>query len=544
VRRPLVGGLAVCLLLGATAASARTIRGTEGADNLVGTAQSDIISGRGGNDVIDGRGGADLIAANAGRDDVRGGDGDDRVVVHYDSGPDRVACGRGRDVVTADLTDTVAADCEVLSRMLSRDPYLAFEGQHETQVEPDSFGWGSTIVVGFQSGRLTSGGATNIGWATSTNAGTTWQTGFLGGTTYAADPAGTLDAISDPVVAYDAVHGMWLIATLGRSSSDNEILISRSRTGVAWSAPVVAARTEGRGEGLDKEWLTCDNGRASRFRGRCYLSYLDLETRALVTSSSGDGGLSWSAPVTTAPRTPGAITNGAQPVVRPDGSLLVLYSVFQSNQADGDRIASARSTDGGATFEPPALVSLMHFEDPGAVRAPPLASAEVDASGTVYVAWADCSFRDDCLANDIVLASSPDGVSWRAPVRVPIDDAFSHIDHFVPGLGVDAGGRGALAVAYHTIPEGCSLAFCTGGVHVGVIRSADGGRTWGTAQRLSVSPMPLGWMADTTIGRMLADYISTSWVGGKPVPVFSLASQPAAEGTFRQAIFAGTRVPR
>ena len=54
--------------------------------------------------------------------------------------------------------------------------------------------------------------------------------------------------------------------------------------------------------------------------------------------------------------------------------------------------------------------------------------------------------------------------------------------------------------------------------------------------------MPLAWLADTGLGRMLGDYISISFVGGRPVPVLSLAAEPES-GEFRQAIFATTRVP-
>ena len=39
---------------------------------------------------------------------------------------------------------------------------------------------------------------------------------------------------------------------------------------------------------------------------------------------------------------------------------------------------------------------------------------------------------------------------------------------------------------------------------------------------------------------MLGDYVSTSWVGGRPVPVFSLAGAPVG-GRYRQAIFATVR---
>ena len=48
-------------------------------------------------------------------------------------------------------------------------------------------------------------------------------------------------------------------------------------------------------------------------------------------------------------------------------------------------------------------------------------------------------------------------------------------------------------------------------------------------------------MADTAVGRMLADYVSTSWAGGRPVAVISIAARPEL-GEYRQAVFA-TRIP-
>jgi hypothetical protein len=53
--------------------------------------------------------------------------------------------------------------------------------------------------------------------------------------------------------------------------------------------------------------------------------------------------------------------------------------------------------------------------------------------------------------------------------------------------------------------------------------------------------MRLEWLADTGIGRFLGDYVSTSFVGGRPVPVFSLAGRPL-RGEFRQAIVATTKL--
>ena len=82
---------------------------------------------------------------------------------------------------------------------ISFDPYTNQSSRHRTQVEPASFGFGNTVVATFQTGRFNAGGGTsNIGWATTTNAGRTWTTGMLPGTTVFADLAGPWARISDP----------------------------------------------------------------------------------------------------------------------------------------------------------------------------------------------------------------------------------------------------------------------------------------------------------------------------------------------------------
>ena len=49
--------------------------------------------------------------------------------------------------------------------------------------------------------------------------------------------------------------------------------------------------------------------------------------------------------------------------------------------------------------------------------------------------------------------------------------------------------------------------------------------------------MRLTWMPETTLGRMLADYIGVSWVRGRLLVVYALASPPR-NGELRQAIAA------
>src|SRR5438132_77610 len=106
------------------------------------------------------------------------------------------------------LSSTLLAFASEQLVQLSSDPYTNKTSQHKTQVEPDTFAFGNTIVSVFQSGRFFNGGGSNIGWATSNNAGETWTHGFLPGTTIYATPPGPdkYHRVSDPSVAYDARH--------------------------------------------------------------------------------------------------------------------------------------------------------------------------------------------------------------------------------------------------------------------------------------------------------------------------------------------------
>jgi hypothetical protein len=524
--------LALAVLVVTGAASARLVQGTERSERLRGTNGADTIFGRGGRDRLIGLGGRDLLHGGGGRDLVLAGAGGDRVAVEHDGASDVVSCGGGRDVVTADPRDGVRG-CEVVSRAISRDIYRNADSQHETQVEPDSFAAGSRIVTTFQSGRSQTGGASNIGWASSRDGGRSWRSGFLPQLTRLSRPAGPAERASDPVVAYDAAHGVWLITSL-LIAPRTQLAISRSRDGLRWSAPVAAASAEppaGSGVAYDKQWLACDNWPSSPFRGRCYLAYTDVTARNRIsTQTSSDGGQTWSASVFTAR---GEAT-GSFPVIRPNGDLVVIHS-------DWSAIFAARSTDGGASFAAPVRIGQARMPQLGPYRAfGALASADVDAAGTIYATWFDCRFRSNCSGTDVVLARSSDGASWTQPARVPAVSARSSRVPVTPAVAVDPATSGAsarLAIVYYTL-SGIPCRACT--IDAWLVRSRNGGRAWSAPQRLSARPMRVEWLPDTSLGRMLADYISVSFARGRPVPVFALASEQRG-GLRRQAIFATTR---
>src|SRR5262249_50742136 len=159
--------------------------------------------------------------------------------------------------------DMVSSSCEVVSRRLSVDPSVNPRSQHETAVEPADAAWGTTVVATYQVGRFEQGGASNIGFAVSHDSGRTWQRGLLRGVTVESSPPGPESAASDPTVAYDAVHGQWLIGTLTLEEGGSRVMIAHSTDGLHWSLPVTAAN----GPTLDKDWLACDNNASSPFHG-------------------------------------------------------------------------------------------------------------------------------------------------------------------------------------------------------------------------------------------------------------------------------------
>src|SRR5262245_14116874 len=170
---------------------------------------------------------------------------------------------------------------------------------HRTEVEPDTFANGSTIVSAYQVGRIFDGGACAIGFATSTNNGATWTSGLLPGITKYSG-GGPNDRATDAAVAYDARHNAWLVSSLTLLEAGgvhgNAVVTSRSTDGgLTWSAPFTTAT----GGDLDKNWIVCDNTSSSPFYGHCYTQWDDHGAgNRLEMSTSADGGQTWSAPAT------------------------------------------------------------------------------------------------------------------------------------------------------------------------------------------------------------------------------------------------------
>jgi len=407
---------------------------------------------------------------------------------------------------------------------LSTDTFHNSDSEHHTEVEPDTYAWGSTIVSAFQVARVPDGGGADVGFATSTDGGKTWTSGYLPGLTDHYK-GGSFTAASDAAVVYDAKHGKWLISTLPIINNNGQaVATSRSTDGIHWSKPVIVDQSGSD----DKNWITCDNTTTSPHYGNCYTEWDEPGLGDVIfMSTSTDGGLTWSPGKNTADQASGL---GGQPLVQPNGTVVVPIDGF------GGMIAFS-STDGGKNWSSTVSIANQNFRgEDGGLRSPGLPSAAMDGGGTIYVVWPDCSFRSGCSTDDIVMSTSTNGKTWSNPARIPIDSIKSTVDHFIPGLGVDlatSGKTAHLALTYYYYPVASCNNSCQ--LEVGFTTSHDGGKTW-TAGKHLAGPMQLSWLPQSQNGLMVADYLAVAFSNGNPFGVFAVAKAPSS-GKFNEAMY-------
>jgi len=392
---------------------------------------------------------------------------------------------------------------------ISSDPFSVPPGQHATEVEPHVLANGITLVSAFQTGRIVPGGATAIGWATSTDGGATWANGFLPGLT-SGNGGGPYSAASDPAVAYDAKHGVWMIASLPIPSSGRApaVVVNRSTDGgLTWNDPVNVTPDVA---SSDKNWIACDSQPSSPFYGNCYVEWDNpAEGDRLFMSTSTDGGITWGTATATANNAKGL---GGQPLVQPNGTIVVPFQ--------GASMEAFSSTNGGASWSAPVKISnIQAHTDAGGIRSGPLPSAAVDGAGIVWVLWEDCRFRSSCSTNDLVYSTSSDGVHWPAVTRVPIETS---------------GNSAHVAITYYFYTNTkCKQSACK--LKVGFVSSHNGGTTWNAPQTLS-GPMQLQWLPKSQNGLMVGDYIATAFTNGVPHGVFAIAAAQSGS-TFNESMY-------
>jgi hypothetical protein len=271
---------------------------------------------------------------------------------------------------------------------------------------------------------------------------------------------GPYEAGGDPAVAFDS-KGHVFYAGLGfnRTTAPNTVEVSKGTFSAAgnlsWGPPTFINATTSPTILNDKEWLAVDSRQGSPFQDRIYVTW----TRYLFNPHNG--------------------------------------SYIQSP------IAFVSSSDGGATFTEPKLIS-------GNVLYGQGSRPVVGPDGTLYVFW-DGSTRLASLNSTYMVKSSDGGATWSKPVQVseltdssPLHDTAFRVNSFPAAA---AAPNGDLYAAWTTMSKtgkldgdrGCApwltsdLAGC---VSIGVYsKSTDGGATWSAPARIftAATRTPIGY---------------------------------------------------
>jgi hypothetical protein len=185
---------------------------------------------------------------------------------------------------------------------------------------------------------------------------------------------------------------------------------------------------------VDKDWMEVDvnSPAASPCAGSVYVSHTPFHgingSGPIVFSRSTNGGATFSQPrvVSTGGQGGTRLNQGSDLAVGPDGTIYIAYRTFPGGSDATSTVSVVKSTDCGAHWgQPVAVGSLVAAQAPGvAFRTPTFAFIAVDStnSNIVYVAYQ--SIVGDY---DIYVQRSTNGsATWGAPVQVNTDPGARH----------------------------------------------------------------------------------------------------------------------
>ncbi len=373
------------------------------------------------------------------------------------------------------------------------------------------------LVAAYRDFRLGSNPAIrNVGIANSTDGGVTWSERLFS--------YGNHDRYSDPGVAVDTAGNFYVVAlsysTDDPSSIGNALSLMKSTDGGrSWVsiAPAIARVPD---VFEDREMIFVDDSPTSPYSGNIYVSWTrfpNVGTTRVFSARSTDGGGSFEDPQLVSD---GGNVQHSMPTTGPDGELYVAWagpsSIFMDLSTDGgvtfgaDRIISTPST-------PPLFSGTLKSSTGVGLLVSGYPSLAVDkgtgsSRGTVYAVWMTRA-SGDC---DVVCSKSTDhGSTWQSPVRVNDDSVGNGKDQFFSWVAVDE--QGGINIVFLDRRHDPANLLCD----AYLAHSTDGGATF-TNTRITSTPFDpaINYNADTRFG----DYMGIDARLGRVVPIFTASS--------------------
>jgi hypothetical protein len=373
---------------------------------------------------------------------------------------------------------------------------------------------------------------------------------FDGGTTFTGvdlplPPARTnngFDFGSDPGVAFDSNGNAYysyivVFFSAGGSINGTEMAVAHSTDGGLTWVPTYFNLQTGVAQFNDKPMITVDTGTAAgHHHNRVYVAWDNVTGNSssekngnnILLSYSDDGGATFSDPVSASGDFIGKTGGiGADPYVAPDGTLHVAWQDYAHFV-----IADVSSTDGGATFGLPHVVSLV-----GAFEFDPVAQASRGAlvypACGAYSTKLYCSYMNDTAdGTKVYVATSSDGGSTWSSKLVPAGG-----DQFNQWLAVDPS-NGSINVAYYdTGTKNAPATIYT------LARSIDGGATYTKSAIANASTDETCCAPSVNLGNQYGDYEGIAAWGGIVRPVWTDRRQAVIDLGAREEVFTAALTP-
>jgi hypothetical protein len=442
-------------------------------------------------------------------------------------------------------TDATMTGCS-RGRRSQNEPTVAIDPHNTQVVVAGSNDYCAAIV----------NGDTWAGYYRSTDGGSSWQDSLVPGypddssAAGLASPAhGSCAAAGDPSQAFDAEGRLfYAFICFNRSQPINGSVYVARYTGDGGTYDRTVLVKRGTPSGLfltglfqDKINLTVDQTSGAH-SGNGYVAWSQYNgfapTNAVLFSRSTDHGLTFSRPIRVTPVSLGT-ASFADLAVGPDGTVYLAFLTYPSPSNPATNVWLSKSTDGGASFGPPAHLATISIFDSSQfsgngssdcgdgpfacptgltfsrfTTAPAVAA---DATG-VHVVW---NAELPSGQSKVFVRNSPDGISWPTPASTLDTVPLGH--QWTPDIASDGG---VINVVFYDsradpayspgLPPGDTASGTNSGdvVQTYLATSTDGGASWSESQ-ISTHGSNFNW--ETHGSRRIpfwGDYIYLSAAGG------------------------------